>query len=680
MSLKVWSRLSRLSLMQCLTVIFGTISVLVFSLSYSSIEGVRQVENQFNAMSRQTLPLALSNAQLIQQVLQQVKMVNASIFQNETEQIKVLEADLNGLFEQTDLRVTEVLNLVKKSDSADRKIESQELTLLLEQLNHYSRSILAIQEQVVVLESHIQAEMTAFRYGLSSIAPEMSRIASFMSVDNPESSDAANRFIASASALETTFLVMMMQQDKHQADLKFKEMRNRLAGIHLAYEDFKTFHPDIVDYASLTAPLEMVLAGFEKGGLIEVVLQKLQLSQQQQSQIVSMTDNANHIVALLNQISHTASQLIDERESVVSVTMNRLESVLLLSGLVVVALVVGSWVMLHHWVSRGLTSIKQALTAFNQHDLSSYCRLTGPKELRLIAEQINQVIDSTHYSIRSVTRNCDSLYQSAEQSFETTNECHRSLSIQNTSLQSIVKTVFDLERSIQEIGQVTGVSCEESRDAVKSTVRGRQILHHNQQNLTSLEGALNLNDSSMVELEASVSKISDMVDLISGIADSTNLLALNAAIEAARAGEQGRGFAVVADEVRKLACDTSVHTTNIRHMMADLVSAANQSRQAVFDSRAEMSQAMQSSEEVKDAFVQIEATVQQILARIEHIAVAAQKQEQATTHVSQAITRISEQGDISKQHQDVLVEHAQQVYEIAEKQQDLLRKYQLKLI
>jgi aerotaxis receptor len=76
----------------------------------------------------------------------------------------------------------------------------------------------------------------------------------------------------------------------------------------------------------------------------------------------------------------------------------------------------------------------------------------------------------------------------------------------------------------------------------------------------------------MQEISNSSKKITDIIQLIEGVAFQTNILALNAAVEAARAGDMGRGFAVVATEVRALAQRTTAAAKEIKQ----LISASNE--------------------------------------------------------------------------------------------------------
>ncbi|MEZ9386831.1 methyl-accepting chemotaxis protein [Vibrio lentus] len=665
------------SLIQTVSAVFISILLLVSFLSMVSIRGVERVGGYFDTLSEQALPLALHNAELTQSVLEQVKLLTYSTQSTDLDTLNATRGSIDQLASESNATLEELLFISQSFPDAISLEQQQNLIDDMAQLQTMTNTVLLAQIEIQNKQNLIDSKMGEFRYGVGSIGPEMNRISSFLVEDNPEASDAANRFTSSASAMANTFLMLMMQSDIEKAQDEYRQLRNRIAGLNLAYSDFADWHPDIAEFASLTAPYEMVKEGFTDKGVIKQLLSKLQLVQQQEQDLAEVISLANTVINTLNQLSFTASQLIDESELVVNQTITNIDRVLFVSGLVIAIIIVLSWLVLRRWVNKGLKNITQQLSLLAEHDFSKQSALVGPLELQVIASKLNTVVDSTADSVRLVTRNCETLYQTAEVSHDAAEQTNSSMNEQNESLQNMITTITELEASIGEIARISNASNDDAQLAENESVTGSQVVGLNQQRLQALEHSLSLNEESMTDLDGRVKQIREMVDVISGIAENTNLLALNAAIEAARAGEQGRGFAVVADEVRKLASGTSQQTTNIRNMMNELVSAAGRSRSAVTESRSEMANAMQTSSDVKQAFEKIEVAVSQIKGRVEQIMVATEQQARATVDVTHSITRVSEQGEDTKLQLESMIESSEQVAEIAGHQQAMLHKYQL---
>ena len=168
---------------------------------------------------------------------------------------------------------------------------------------------------------------------------------------------------------------------------------------------------------------------------------------------------------------------------------------------------------------------------------------------------VGAVVDAVGKSTHELENVARSLVQEARYSGEQAEIGAQAADVATHNVQSVAAAAEQLTYSVEEIGN------QATRSQTVSSHAAREAAATSQR---------------MDELVAAIAHIGGIVEMITGIAQQTNMLALNATIEAARAGEQGRGFAVVAQEVKSLAEQTTRATADVAEQIANVQRASQE--------------------------------------------------------------------------------------------------------
>lgn len=347
-----------------------------------------------------------------------------------------------------------------------------------------------------------------------------------------------------------------------------------------------------------------------------------------------------------------------------------INSVLFLIGLAIISFIMKKMVV------RPLQKVTDTVRLVEQDsDLHHQIDLESNDELGNLAKAINVMLQKFQHIIDKVAQTTNMLVSESQQLTDITERSIQGAHRQQMETEQVATAMTEMEQTAADVAQNAMQAANSTQEADKQAIEGSTVVNSAVNTINALASEVTEASEVIQKLEEDSEGIGRVVEVITNIAEQTNLLALNAAIEAARAGEQGRGFAVVADEVRTLATRTHEATQEIQTMIESLQDQARGAASVMNRGREKADSSVSEAARAGAVLDEITVAVGTITEMNHQISVAANEQSTVSAEMSKNVVSINEVSDQTAENSELIAKASDVLSDLAGNLQALVNQF-----